>query len=408
MTIHQAKGLEFPVVFVPACGGKDKPDHGVIRYDAEEGLGLKVHHERTPSAWLHTSASRRVHEARAARRRAESLRLFYVAATRARDLVVFSGEQSRAVTDSWRAHLEGVDGALLLRRDAKDLVPPPRRKDGVQFSLFADGGAERALAQVAVRPPPRPRELTAAVTQLADFQLCPRRYLHFHALGLAEHPAAARAPSVELRADEPTLDPLRRGTLAHRLLERCRFDQPADLDALLRADGYDPAEPAVSEVRGHVARFLETSFARGLSGRALRRELPFLLSIPFAADARLFVRGQIDLLILDPGGVTVLDYKHAREGDADDYRFQLEAYALAARRLYPSAPSVSVGLVFLKEADPSPILHVAPPTSQVEAQLAQLGSDLAHARASEEWPGRPVATCRAMRCGYVYRCHPGT
>ena len=288
MTVHQAKGLEFPVVFVPACGGKEPPDHDTIRYDSDEGLGLRVHDERAPAAWLHTAASRRVYETAVARRRAESLRLFYVAATRAEDLVVFSGERVRGGADSWRAHLDLVDAALLRRIDEKELPPPVRKKDGVQFSLFADSGAEKILRQVSLRPPPRPAELTAAVTQLADFQLCPRRYQQFHALGLAEHPAAARAPStepslVDALSDAPPLDPLRRGTLAHRLLERCRFGEPTDLDALLAADGYDPAEPAVAEVRSHVERFLATDFARDLGRRALRRELPFLLAVPFAA-----------------------------------------------------------------------------------------------------------------------------
>jgi ATP-dependent exoDNAse (exonuclease V) beta subunit len=404
MTVHQAKGLEFPVVFVPACGGKELVDHGVIAYDAEQGLGLRVHDERAPASWVHTAASKRVQEARAARRRAESLRLFYVASTRARDMVVFSGELVRGATDSWRDWLDGVSPELLTRVDGDALPPPTRRKDGVQFSLFADGGAERSLLQVAVRPPPRPRELTAAVTQLADFQLCPRRYLHFHALGLSEHPAAARAASVVLDEPTPSIDPLRRGTLAHRLLEMCRF-QGDDLDALLQSEGYDPAEPPVAEVRDHVARFLATPFARGLFGRTLRRELPFLLSVPFAPDAHLHVRGQIDLLLLDSSGVTVVDYKHAREGDADDYRFQLDAYALAARRLYPSAPSVSVGLAFLKETDPSPRIEPAPPSQAFEARLAQLGAELAAARAGGDWPGRPIGDCRAIRCGYVYRCH---
>jgi ATP-dependent helicase/nuclease subunit A len=411
MTVHQAKGLEFPIVFVPGCGNKEPVDHGVIRYDAEEGLGLRVHDEKAPSAWLDTAAYRRVKEARAARRRAESLRLFYVAATRAKDVVIFSGELVRGAGDSWRTQLDGVAPELLLRTPGDDLPPPPQRKDNVQFSLFADGGAEKALAQVDVRPAPRPRELTAAVTQLADFALCPRRYLHFHALGLAEHPAAARAPSLPVIVDSygdgdaPPLDALRRGTLAHRLLERCRFDQTDDLNLLLQADGYDPAETAVAEVREHVARFVATPFARSLAGRALRRELPFLLSIPFAADAHLYVRGQIDLLLLDSSGVTVLDYKHARAGDDDDYRFQLAAYALAARRLYPSAPSVSVGLVFLKESDPEPKIQLAPPSQAFEAELAQLGGALAAARSSDAWPGRPIDECRAIRCGYVYRCH---
>ena len=105
--------------------------------------------------------------------------------------------------------------------------------------------------------------------------------------------------------------------------------------------------------------------------------------------------------------MTVLDYKHARAGGGDDYRFQLDAYALAARRLYPSAPSVSAGLVFLKEADPTPREIVAvEPSAELESRLSRLGAELAQARATEEWPGRPLDHCRAVRCGYVYRCHP--
>ncbi|MCA1664312.1 MAG: UvrD-helicase domain-containing protein, partial [Myxococcales bacterium] len=92
MTVHQAKGLEFPVVFVPACGGLERHDHSPIIYDADEGLGMKLRDERAPQQWVHSLASRRVTEVRKQRQLAESLRVFYVAATRARDLVVFSGE----------------------------------------------------------------------------------------------------------------------------------------------------------------------------------------------------------------------------------------------------------------------------------------------------------------------------
>jgi ATP-dependent exoDNAse (exonuclease V) beta subunit len=408
MTVHQAKGLEFPVVFVPACGGREPVESGAIRYDAEVGLGLRVHDEAGVEL-VHTTASRRVHQARLARRRAESLRLFYVAATRARDLVVFSGEEVKAAGETWRTHLDRLaadpDRRHLLRVIPEDaLPPPPRRKEGVQFPLFGDDGAERLLARVVERPPPAPRAVSAAVTQLADFALCPRRHQLLHTLGLDEHPAAARAASADAPLDEPALDPLRRGTLAHRLLQRCDFTADG-LDALLRAEGYDPADPAVADVRADVMRFVATPFARALVGRPLRRELPFLLAVPLPSGGRLLVRGQMDLVLFDAGGVTVLDYKHARAGHPDDYRFQLQAYALAARRLYPDAPAISTGLVFLKESDPTPAIAPAAP-GDFEAQLATLGAALAEARASQSFAGRPLEICRQLRCGYVYRCHP--
>ena len=429
MTVHQAKGLEFPVVFVPACGGLERYDYSPIVYDADEGLGMKLRDERKPQEWVHSLASRRVTDVRKERQRAESLRVFYVAATRARDLVVFSGEPVRAHQVCWRQHLDALVAderrRPLLRVIDGDALPAPapldaRNEPGAPAGHdAAETIAARAAARVhaiATRPPPRPGNVTVAVTQLADFQLCPRRYQQFHALGLQEHPSSSRAPSPDVMVDVddtlPPLDPLRRGTLAHRLLERAPFRKDgadtaalAELDRLLAADGYETKDPLVAEVRTHVAALLDTPFARALDGVAVRRELPFLLSVPYEGGV-LYLRGQMDLVVLTAAGVTVVDYKHARVGDPDDYRFQLDAYALAARRLYPAAPSVRTGLAFLKEADPSPQLAAAPPSASFEAALAELGGSLSAARAADDWSQRPLATCHRLRCGFIYRCYP--
>jgi len=211
MTVHQAKGLEFPVVFVPACGGLERHDHSPIIYDADEGLGMKLRDERKPQEWVHSLASRRVTDVRKARQLAESLRVFYVAATRARDLVVFSGEPVRAHQVCWRQHLDALVAdekrRPLLRVIDGDALPVPapidaRNEPAVRGNNdAADTGAADTIAAraagrlhaIATRPSPRPGNVTVAVTQLADFQLCARRYQQFHALGLQEHPSSSRA-----------------------------------------------------------------------------------------------------------------------------------------------------------------------------------------------------------------------
>jgi ATP-dependent exoDNAse (exonuclease V) beta subunit len=418
MTVHQAKGLEFPVVFVPSCGGNERLETAPIMYDADVGLGLRIRDERAPSSRAHTSASLRVQQVRRARQRAESLRLFYVAATRAKDLVVFSGEPVRNASATWRHFLDELraddNTAPLLRVVDGDRLPalqPPSSTS--PLSPMDEPAARARVQQLVARPLPRATSVTIAVTQLGDFQLCPRRYQQLHALGLSEHPASARAasPDVMLDLDDAGsgLDPLRRGTLAHRLLERARFcqqgaDQPA-LDALLTSAGYDLHDPAVTDVRGHVAAFLDCEFARGLDGAALRRELPFLLAVPLD-EGVLYLRGQMDLVLLSPEGVTVIDYKHVRQGDPDDYRFQLDAYALAARRLYPQAPAIRTGLAFLKDPDPSPRIIPAPPPQPFLEQLGQLGAALMSARARDSWDMQPLSTCHRLRCGFIYRCYP--
>lgn len=42
MTIHKSKGLEFPVVFVPALDARSKGDTDMLRFNADAGLGIKV------------------------------------------------------------------------------------------------------------------------------------------------------------------------------------------------------------------------------------------------------------------------------------------------------------------------------------------------------------------------------
>jgi ATP-dependent exoDNAse (exonuclease V) beta subunit len=409
MSIHQAKGLEFPVVFVADCGAQEMAERGRVFYDADEGLGLMAPSDE-PGEWRHTTASARVRGVREARRRAESLRLFYVAATRAADRVVFSGERGRAAA-GWRRELDDLlaapgGAALLTVVDARPLSAVPAPSAPIHSVPLSTLPALEPFA------PRRARSLEVAVTQLQDFALCARRHFLFHELRLEEHTVARLpgAPPIEADEDGELGDPLRAGTLAHRLLEHCRFGLDRDtsrehLRALLRAEGYDPDEAPVQEIAAHVLGFLATPFARALAQKTVRRELPFVLALPSARGTVRLLRGQIDLLVFDEQGVEVVDYKHARRADPDDYRFQLEAYALAARTLYPRAPRVAVGLSWLRESDPTPIWVEPRDPAQGEARLGALADALADARLRGERPGIARPGCERIRCGYLAWCH---
>src|SRR5262249_33747627 len=98
MTIHRAKGLEFPVVCV-ADLGRESPPAGreLVRVGDDGRVGLRL--KRLGGARPRDAVAYRALVAQQRRRDAEEeARLFYVAATRARERLILSGA---ATCDPW-------------------------------------------------------------------------------------------------------------------------------------------------------------------------------------------------------------------------------------------------------------------------------------------------------------------
>ena len=101
LTVHGAKGLQFPIVFVPEAHQTSRVDYDSVRWRTEDGISLTLAKKigsgegsrRRPGFYSYLLDRDSAEEA------AEHKRLFYVAATRAADILYITGDDSGEATD---------------------------------------------------------------------------------------------------------------------------------------------------------------------------------------------------------------------------------------------------------------------------------------------------------------------
>ena len=386
MTIHRAKGLEFPVVCVAdlgrAAGGAR--DRLLLGRDGSAGLRLApIGGGELVSAldWDRLAEIEQQEEAE------EERRLFYVAMTRARERLILSGGVdcerlpdprpggppidwiARALTGGDPAAAAAAPETVLERGGARVLCrlnapvtvgavlpalsPAGRVRAGAPGTALPDPPG--VLDEPAARPRPAPQRLSYSA--LGAYARCGYRFYLERVLRLPRVTPPPRA--AEAGEPAPALDPRVRGSLVHRLLEDLDFARPAvpEPDAvreLAGTWGIELGEPEVEDIRALVAAFAGSPLCARLAGaRRLRREAPFAFALERAGGGPL-VNGFLDAVAYeDDGGALIVDYKSDRLEGAEphdvverDYATQRVVYALAALR--DGAPRVEVAYCFLE------------------------------------------------------------
>ncbi|MGH7278295.1 MAG: PD-(D/E)XK nuclease family protein, partial [Candidatus Rokuibacteriota bacterium] len=319
MNLHKAKGLEAPVVFLadPLGGYEPWAEVRVVRDGAEpqgyfriinrwgdRGIDLLAE----PAGWADHEAVEQVYVD------AEVKRLLYVAATRAKDLLIISrwaGNKGRHQRP-WQPFEPYLRAATELAVPVTVTPPRPRLGD-VGAPARSAAAAARASRVEAAR---QPSWVVDSVTGTA------------HKAGPYGHPLQPG------RTREPDTG-VAWGSLVHALLENALRGPRRDREHLQRiASWLTVADPqlrrVVPEALDTVARVMATELWQRAMAAAERHE-----EVPFAARADAdglprVLYGVIDLAFRMPAGWELIDYK-TDQAELEEletrYRGQVSAYA---------------------------------------------------------------------------------
>jgi ATP-dependent exoDNAse (exonuclease V) beta subunit len=346
MTVHAAKGLEFPVVFLAGMQKGIDASPGAISFSPHIGLGVQWRH---PLGGRNKSDSFRhvINAEIKQREKEEGNRLLYVAMTRAEEHLVLSFATNGKKPQNW--------AALVAERLAVRTVADPSQRP-------APRARDEAAASVQVLQRPalaEQHDAQANVTSIATFADCPRRYylsryVGFEATGGADIQPDGPSPG-DLSASEF-------GMQVHALLAGAALEQ---------CQSPDPEAAKLADL------FRKSALGRRAAAAAtIEREFDFLMEVE-----NLVLRGQIDLWFEDRGKIVLVDYKTDRVSTADAparadrYALQLRLYALALERLTGRMPDEAY-LYFLRPnaavpVDLRPSLFDSPEAAVREFREAQ-------------------------------------
>jgi ATP-dependent exoDNAse (exonuclease V) beta subunit len=347
-TIHAAKGLSSPVVIIPDLRRTALNDRDWIllsRDESGEPRGvtgkLKRFAEETDAEdeiecqGFDTAAG----DNKADRDR-ESRRLFYVACTRARDLVILSGENpSKGGDDTWRAWINrhliqcAFDPKLVRLRAYGEVETAWQSSCATTSVIRAAVSPERFTAASVVPPVTLATEqyrfpVTALTQTMSAFSLAPVHVTRPGSENVESTDVDPHAPD----PDAPLFDRAEFGTLAHRVLETLDYGSATPLDAQIRRTLEQEDATAVGRTEwadriGGAARTL-AALLKGVPAEAVIREMPF--AARFDHDgASVIVDGKIDLLFNKAGAWHIVDYKFSdkrAEELVESYGFQLAVY----------------------------------------------------------------------------------
>ena len=342
MSVHQAKGLEFPIVILANAGGgirnQGKKLSTILGHSLPDYLDATIVTSELGKVERVSNVADLFDEGEAPQELAELKRLLYVALTRAETHLVISGsfhEKNRNIDGKERTFL-----LLLCQALGIDPYDPKLERGKILFELIKDVASDVFYQD---------RKADVPIDELkpwyesvdAPYQAEALRYAVTALAPEVERTFVKELPSIasDVFLGEKECSALF-GTFVHRLIEA----------RLMKEDLFDPLfymEDSFKELLTKRETEAVLSDALLLSDNFIHSRLCVneVLGHPFKSEMSFFSRlqhegrtvvaeGAIDLLVDRGDEILVIDFKSDRFVDEEAHRFQIETYIDAARRLY--------------------------------------------------------------------------
>ncbi len=338
MTVHGAKGLQAPIVFLPdTMAAPTKGSKFLWAGQTDDGDGLLLW---PPSRAFYETVAERERDHVKLKDRREYRRLLYVALTRAEDRLVVCGwkGKNKEPDDCWYHLID--NGLKAVSEDNVEEIEDPflSGDSGIDGARVLRLTCPQEVAEEKPRPQPRvePTPLPSwAKSPPADEPDPPR-------------PLAPSRPEEDEPAVRSPVGPddgrrFKRGRLIHRLLQSLPEIAPdrraSTASSWLARPAHGLSPEARDEMVAEVLGVLEHPEYAHLFGPGSRAEVP----LTGLVEGRV-ISGQVDRLVISPDSVTVLDYKTNRPVPSDPsatpkvYLKQMAAYRAVLRLIYPDMP----------------------------------------------------------------------
>ncbi|MBN1356636.1 UvrD-helicase domain-containing protein [bacterium] len=400
MTVHAAKGLEFPVVYLTDLEAKlNTVIREKILFDPRWGTGFRLPGRHSDEKGRETAVFRIIKHERLLRELAEYKRLLYVAMTRACDrlyLVPRCGGPDRLdILDpprrSWLQWI--VDGLNLTRETIEWVGMPAAVPENMALKIVTGTGTrdrtvhhlpegDRIRHIPAGLPVPsfavpailrKPPVLSA--TELVDY------YAATNGIIPEQEPVSLENPSGRGNVAGGTGRAI--GQVFHEMMEFGTFPEPADEAAEAIIERFSLDTRLKEEIGRRLARMIENvkrwSRYPLIRTGAGYREQPFSIRLKHAV-----IEGVIDRLIPENGGWMIVDYKtdirtgfssgpEWLESRTAHHLLQMELYALAVhKRLVAESQPVTAVLFFADTGEESRIRFDVKALAGIENKLDDL------------------------------------